>query len=100
MLADQDGCKSLFDQLLAGRGLLSRLFGPLFRAISQTWHMYPLGLLFGLGFDTSTEVGLLGISATQAVQGMSPWQAMAFPALFTAGMVLVDTTDSVLMVGA
>ncbi|MGA8198158.1 MAG: HoxN/HupN/NixA family nickel/cobalt transporter [Acetobacteraceae bacterium] len=88
------------NQLLAGRGLLSRLFGPLFRAISQTWHMYPLGLLFGLGFDTSTEVGLLGISATQAVQGMSPWQAMTFPALFTAGMVLVDTADSALMVGA
>jgi nickel/cobalt transporter (NiCoT) family protein len=86
--------------LLAGRGLLARLFRPLFRAISKTWHMYPLGFLFGLGFDTATEVGLLGISATQAAQGMSPWQAMAFPALFTAGMVLVDTTDSVLMVGA
>jgi high-affinity nickel-transport protein len=86
--------------LLAGRGLLARLFRPLFRAISKTWHMYPLGFLFGLGFDTATEVGLLGISATQAAQGMSPWQTMAFPALFTAGMVLVDTTDSVLMVGA
>ena len=86
--------------LLAGRGLLARLFRPLFRAISQTWHMYPLGFLFGLGFDTATEVGLLGISATQAAQGMSPWQAMVFPALFTAGMALVDTTDSVLMVGA
>ena len=86
--------------LLAGRGILARLFRPLFRAISQTWHMYPLGFLFGLGFDTATEVGLLGISATQAAQGMSPWQAMAFPALFTVGMVLVDTTDSVLMVGA
>jgi high-affinity nickel-transport protein len=86
--------------LLAGRGLLARLFRPLFRAITQTWHMYPLGFLFGLGFDTATEVGLLGISATQAAQGMSPWQAMVFPALFTAGMALVDTTDSVLMVGA
>ncbi len=86
--------------LLAGRGLLARLFRPLFRAITQTWHMYPLGLLFGLGFDTATEVGLLGISATQAAHGMSPWQAMVFPALFTAGMALVDTTDSVLMVGA
>jgi nickel/cobalt transporter (NiCoT) family protein len=86
--------------LLAGRGILARLFRPLFRAISKTWHMYPLGFLFGLGFDTATEVGLLGISATQAAQGMSPWQAMAFPALFTSGMVLVDTTDSVLMVGA
>ena len=62
--------------------------------------MYPLGFLFGLGFDTATEIGLLGISATQASQGMSPWQAMVFPALFTAGMALVDTADSVLMVGA
>jgi high-affinity nickel-transport protein len=86
--------------LLAGRGILARLFRPLFRAISQTWHMYPLGFLFGLGSDTATEVGLLGISATQAAQGMSPWQAMVFPALFTAGMALVDTTDNVLMVGA
>jgi len=89
-----------FDMLLAGRGLLARLFRPLFRAITRSWHMYPLGLLFGLGFDTATEVGLLGISATQASQGMSPWQAMVFPGLFTAGMAMVDTADSVLMVGA
>lgn len=54
----------------------------------------------GLGFDTATEVGLLGTSATQAEQGMSPWQVLVFPALFTAGMALVDTTDNVLMVGA
>ena len=86
--------------LLAGRGILARLFRPLFRAITASWHRYPLGFLFGLGFDTATEVGLLGISATQAAHGMSPWQAMVFPALFTAGMALVDTTDSVLMVGA
>ena len=88
------------DMLLAGRGLLARLLRPLFRAITRPWHMYPLGFLFGLGFDTATEVGLLGISATQASLGMSPWQAMVFPALFTAGMALVDTADSVLMVGA
>jgi high-affinity nickel-transport protein len=86
--------------LLAGRGIMARLFRPLFRAITEAWHMYPLGFLFGLGFDTATEIGLLGIAATQAAQGMSPWQAMVFPALFTAGMALVDTTDSVLMVGA
>jgi high-affinity nickel-transport protein len=88
------------DRLLAGRGLLARLFRPLFGAITRSWHMYPLGFLFGLGFDTATEVGLLGIAATQAAQGMSPWQTMVFPALFTAGMALVDTADSVLMVGA
>lgn len=62
--------------------------------------MYLLGFLFGLGFDTATEVGLLGIAAAQAAQGMSPWLTLIFPALFTAGMALVDTTDSVLMVGA
>ena len=62
--------------------------------------MYPLGLLFGLGFDTATEVGLLGIAATQASQGLSIWSILVFPALFTAGMTLLDTTDSVLMLGA
>ncbi|HEX3497744.1 MAG TPA: HoxN/HupN/NixA family nickel/cobalt transporter [Stellaceae bacterium] len=88
------------DILLAGRGLLARIFRPLFRVVTRSWHMYPLGFLFGLGFDTATEVGLLGISATQAAQGMSPWQTLVFPALFTAGMALVDSADSVLMVGA
>ena len=86
--------------LLAGRGLLARLFRPLFRAVSHSWHMYPIGFLFGLGFDTATEIGLLGISATEAARGMSPWQTLVFPALFTAGMALVDTADSTLMVGA
>jgi high-affinity nickel-transport protein len=62
--------------------------------------MYPLGFLFGLGFDTATEIGLLGISAAQASQGMSPLLILIFPALFTAGMALVDTTDGVFMIGA
>jgi high-affinity nickel-transport protein len=89
-----------FDLLLAGRGALSKLFAPLFRLIAKSWHMYPLGLLFGLGFDTATEVGLLGISASQASEGLSPSAILVFPALFTAGMALVDTTDGVFMVGA
>ncbi len=80
-------------------GFLTRLFRPLFRVVTREWHMYLVGFLFGLGFDTATEVGLLAISATQAMQGLSPWQVMAFPALFTAGMALVDTSDSALMVG-
>ena len=88
------------DMLLAGRGLLARLFRPLFRMVRRSWHMYPLGFLFGLGFDTATEVGLLGISAAQAAQGMPVWSILVFPALFTAGMSLVDTTDSILMLGA
>src|SRR5213075_15400 len=63
-------------------------------------HMYPLGLLFGLGFDTASEIGLLGISATQGSAGLSVWSILVFPALFTAAMALVDTTDGVLMVNA
>ena len=61
--------------------------------------MYPLGFLFGLGFDTATEIGLLGISASQAWQGMSPFLILIFPALFAAGMALVDTTNTAFMVG-
>ena len=55
------------DLLLASRGLLGRLFRPLFRLVDASWHMYPLGFLFGLGFDTATEIGLLGISAAPGV---------------------------------
>ncbi len=88
------------DVLLSGRGLLARIFRPLFRMISRSWQLYPIGFLFGLGFDTATEIGLLGISASQAAQGMSFWTIMIFPALFTAGMSLMDTTDSVMMTGA
>jgi high-affinity nickel-transport protein len=86
--------------LLSGQGLLARLFRPLFRMVSRSWHLLPIGLLFGLGFDTVTEVGLFGISAAQASEGLSLSLILVFPALFTAGMSLVDTTDSVLMVGA
>ena len=81
-------------------GPLARLFRPLFRLIGRSWHMYPIGFLFGLGFDTATEIGLLGIAANESVQGMPHWQIMVFPALFTAAMTLVDTADSALMVGA
>jgi high-affinity nickel-transport protein len=62
--------------------------------------MLPLGFLFGLGFDTATEVALLGISATQAARGVSIWSIMVFPALFAVGMALIDTTDGILMLGA
>ena len=86
--------------LLNGRGLLARLFRPLFRIVSRSWHMLPIGFLFGLGFDTVTEVGLFGLAAAQASEGLSFWLILVFPALFTAGMSLVDTTDSILMLGA
>ena len=89
-----------FDLLLNSRGLLARLFRPLFRLISESWHMYPLGFLFGLGFDTATEVALLAVAATAAAKGVSVWAIMVFPALFAAGMSLIDTTDGILMLGA
>ena len=89
-----------FNLLLADRGFMARIFRPLFRLISRSWHLYPLGFLFGLGFDTATEIALLGISATQAAQGLSPWSIMVFPLLFSAGMSLVDTLDGHLMLGA
>ena len=89
-----------FDMLLASRGFLSRLFRPMFAMIRRSWHMYPLGVLFGLGFDTATEIGLLGISAAEASKGLPLWSIMVFPALFAAGMSLIDTTDNILMLGA
>ena len=62
--------------------------------------MYPRGFLFGLGFDTATEIGLLGITAAEATKGLPIWSILLFPALFTAGMSLIDTTDGILMLGA
>ncbi len=87
------------DRTLSGRGLLSRLLRPLFAMIRRSTQMYPLGVLFGLGFDTATEVALLGISATES-RHLPALSVMVFPALFTAGMALVDTADGVLMLGA
>lgn len=89
-----------FDILLNSRGFLARIFRPLFRLVTRSWHMLAIGFLFGLGFDTATEVALFGISSTQAANAMSFSSMMIFPALFTAGMSLVDTTDGVLMLGA
>ena len=94
-LVDED-----LDHLLAQRGLLGHAFRPIFRLVARSWHMYPLGFLFGLGFDTATEIGLLGISAAEASKGLPIWSIMVFPALFTVGMTLIDTTDGILMLGA
>ena len=87
------------DAPVAG-GLMSALFSRTFRLIGKSWHMYLVGFLFGLGFDTATEIGVLGISAASASSGMSMWSIMVFPALFASGMALVDTLDNILMVGA
>ena len=88
------------DEFLNQRGLRGRFFRPFLQLIDNSWKMYPLGVLFGLGFDTATEVGLLGISAAEASKGLPIWNILLFPALFTAGMCLVDTTDGIMMLGA
>ena len=95
VFADDD-----FDVLLNKRGFLTRIFRPLFRLVDKSWHMIILGFLFGLGFDTATEVSLLGIAGVEATKGMSVWAILVFPALFAAGMSLVDTADGILMVRA
>ena len=87
---------SLHQELVAG-GLMSRIFGRLFKLVSQSWHLYPIGFLFGLGFDTASEVALLAISAGAAAQGL-PFQAViSLPIIFAAGMSLMDTTDGAFM---
>ena len=88
------------DLLLGGRGPMSRLLRPLFRLITRSWHMLPLGFVFGLGFDTATEVTMFSLSATQASHGTSLVALLLLPALFAAGMSLVDTLDGVVMLGA
>ena len=85
--------------LLKG-GIAARFFRPLFGLMRHSWQMFPLGFLFGLGFETATEVMLLGMSAEQAAQGASWITILLFPALFAAGMTLVDTTDGALMMRA
>ncbi len=88
------------DEFLNQRGIMGRFFRPLLRMVDASWKMYPVGVLFGLGFDTATEVGLLGIAATAAGKGMPVLFILIFPMLFTAGMCLLDTTDGILMLGA
>jgi len=80
-------------QQLDNRGLLNRFLGRITNSITRSWHMYPVGLLFGLGFDTATEIALLVLAGTSAAAGL-PWYAiLCLPVLFTAGMCLLDTID-------
>ena len=88
------------DAMLVKGGVAARLFRPLFALMRHSWQMFPLGFLFGLGFETATEVMLLGMSAEQASHGVSLASILLFPAMFAAGMTLVDTTDGALMLGA
>jgi high-affinity nickel-transport protein len=93
-------CDRTLDEFLAQRGLMGRFFQPLLRLAGKSWHMYPIGVLFGLGFDTATEVGLLGIAAVEGGRGLPAYAILIFPLLFTVGMSLLDTTDGILMLGA
>ncbi len=84
--------------LLQKRGLLNRLFGGrLQKLMNHSWQMYPLGLLFGLGFDTASEVGLLAMTAGASVGNLPISAVLCLPVLFAAGMTVMDTTDGVLM---
>ncbi len=85
------------EQQLDNRGLLNRFLGRFTKSITKSWHMYPVGLLFGLGFDTATEIALLVLAGTSAAAGL-PWYAIVcLPVLFTAGMCLLDTIDGSFM---
>jgi high-affinity nickel-transport protein len=85
------------EQQLDNRGLINRVLGRFTRSITRSWHMYPIGLLFGLGFDTATEIALLVLAGTSAAAGL-PWYAiLCLPVLFTAGMCLLDTVDGSFM---
>ena len=88
------------EDFLNNRGLLARLFRPMLRVIRKSWHMYPLGVLFGLGFDTASEVALLGLAATSGASHLPIGYILILPALFAAGMSLVDATDGIMMLGA
>lgn len=88
------------DEYLSKRGLLARLLRPLLKMVGHSWNMYFIGLLFGLGFDTASEVGILGMSATAGTGGMPVWLILLLPLLFVAGMSLIDTSDGVAMLGA
>jgi high-affinity nickel-transport protein len=88
------------DDYLSNRGLLARLFRPLLKVVTRSWNMYPIGVLFGLGFDTASEVGILGMSGVAGAGGMPVWFILLLPLLFVAGMSLIDTTDGIAMLGA
>ena len=85
------------EEQMQSRGFLYRYFGRLFRMIEEPWQIYPIGVLFGLGFDTATEVLLIGLAVGATYSGIPLWAILFLPALFTCGMVLSDTTDGVSM---
>ncbi|MDE3065497.1 MAG: HoxN/HupN/NixA family nickel/cobalt transporter [Acidobacteriota bacterium] len=88
---------SELEKHLNSRGFMMRFFGPLARSIDAPWKMYPLGLLFGLGFDTATEVAFLVLAGTSVAAGLPFWAVLSLPILFAAGMSLLDTLDGSFM---
>ncbi len=89
------------EELLSQRGFLNRLFGGrLKRLVNHSWQMYPLGILFGLGFDTASEIGLLAMTAGASAGDLPVGAVLSLPILFAAGMTAMDTTDGVLMTKA
>ena len=85
------------EEELAPRGPLSRIYGRLTRLVRKPWHMYPLGVLFGLGFDTATEIALLVLAAGASFSGVPFYAIVCLPVLFAAGMALLDTIDGAFM---
>jgi nickel/cobalt transporter (NiCoT) family protein len=85
------------EEQLNKRGLMNRFFGPLARRVDAPWKMYPIGVLFGLGFDTATEVALLVLAGTAAVSGLPFYAILSLPILFAGGMCLFDTIDGCFM---
>ncbi len=88
---------SELEKHLNARGFMMRFFGPLARSIDSPWKMYPLGVLFGLGFDTATEVAFLILAGTSVAAGLPLWAILSLPILFAAGMSLLDTIDGSFM---
>jgi high-affinity nickel-transport protein len=93
---DEDTIEAVLQQ----RGFFARIFRGLFKSIDRSWKMYPVGFLFGLGFDTATEIGLFVIAGSIGTYHVPAYSAFLLPLMFTAGMTLMDTTDSILMLGA
>jgi high-affinity nickel-transport protein len=94
--------KGMYDEAelekhLNSRGFLMRFFGPIARRIDASWKMYPLGILFGLGFDTATEIGLLVLAGSSVVAGLPWWAILSLPLFFAGGMSLLDTIDGSFM---
>jgi high-affinity nickel-transport protein len=85
------------EEQLNRRGLMNRLYGRATRTVRSSWHMYPIGMLFGLGFDTATEVALLATAGTAAAGGLPIYAILCLPILFAAGMTLLDTIDGAFM---